>query len=386
MGQLVLQLADAYPEGLQHKDKKGCSPIDMAILNGNHATIRSLALIHPNIFDMPCSADRMIQLLKAKSLLSKRHRDVVSFFVEHCKNEWTRTTNQIEELDSKLASMKDEKDLAQNALKEEKKSVAALVKDKKRYDEERNKYQDKLEQERRRIVKSFEREVNCLKQQVDHAQKHNRLLEEARKSEAKELEGKLAAMKCEKDLSKSVLNEHTKELEKERKSVAALIKDKKKYDEERTKYQDKLEQEKQEVSSLKQQVDHFEKHIEEARKSEATLLSRILETGDDWAVQDLKSILQSLNYRLDAIKTQFQPGSQPSIIQIPVLYLLNDANPSKAHLLRTIEAINLEVSEVESNIVRVSTAEDAFIPEATRSSDANPENASRKRARVFISP
>jgi hypothetical protein len=300
LGELVVRLADAYPEGLQHQEEEGNSPFDFAIMEGNHATIRLLALAHPNSFGIICSADYMNELLEANGW-SKRHRDVVSFFIKHCKNEWTGNIKQ------KLASMKDEKDLAQIALKErkkelakEKKSVAALIKDKKKYDEERKKYQDNLEQERQRIEKSFEKEAASLKQQVDNAQKHNRLHEETRKSEAK-------------------------------------------------------------------------------------LLSK-LTNGDDWAIQDLKSILQSLNARLDAAKSQFQPGNQPSVTQMFLPYLLNEVNPSKAHLLRTIEAFNLELSEVENNLVRVSTADDASIRAATRPSDTSPENASRKRARVSISP
>jgi ankyrin repeat protein len=220
LGQLVVQLADAYPEGLQHKDIEGNSPIDIAVsMEGNHDALRSL---------------------------QKYDEDKEQF--------------------------------------------------------ERKKYQEKLEQdERKRNEKSFEKEVVSLKQQINHSEKHNRVLQEARKSEAK-------------------------------------------------------------------------------------LLSRLLEAGDDWAIQDLKSTLESLNVRLDAMKTQFQPGSQPSMTQILVPYLLNEANPSKAILLRTIEAINSELSEEESKLAGVSTVEDASIPEATRSSDANPENAPRKRARVSISP
>jgi uncharacterized protein involved in exopolysaccharide biosynthesis len=133
-------------------------------------------------------------------------------------------------------------------------------------------------------------------------------------------------MKHEKDVAQTALNERKKELEKEKESVAALIKDNKKYDDERKKYQDKLEQERQrveksfetEVASLKQKVDHAEKRIhllEEARKSEAKLLSRILEIGDPWTIQDLRSIRKSLNDRLDAMNTLFQPDSQPSMTQ-----------------------------------------------------------------------
>jgi hypothetical protein len=169
---------------------------------------------------------------------------------------------------------------------------------------------------------------------------------------------------------------------------AALIEDKKKYDEERKKYQDKLEQFETEVASLKQQVDHSEKRnrlLEETRKSEAKLLSKV-QNGDDWAIQDLKSILQSLNARLEAMKSQFQPGSQPSMTQFFLPYLLNEANPSKEHLLRTIEAINSELSEVESKLARVSTADETSISTATISLGVSPENVSRKRARVSIAP
>jgi hypothetical protein len=137
---------------------------------------------------------------------------------------------------------------------------------------------------------------------------------------------------------------------------------------------------------LKQHVDHAEKRIEEARRSEAKLLST-LKNGDDWAIEDLKSILESLNVRLDAMKTKFQPGSQPSNTQRLLKYLLKEgANPSKEDLLPTIETINLELSEEESKLVRVSTADDASIPTATSPLGASPENAPRKRARASISP
>jgi hypothetical protein len=135
--------------------------------------------------------------------------------------------------------------------------LSLLIKDKKKYDEEQKKYQDKLEQERQQIKKSFETEAASLKQQVDHMKKHNRLLQEARRLEAKLLQFET------------------------------------------------------EVTSLKQQVDLSKKRNKEARRLEAKLLSK-LKNGDDWKVQDLKSILQSLNARLNAKKTQFQPGSQHS--------------------------------------------------------------------------
>jgi hypothetical protein len=40
--QLVVQLADAYPEGLQHKDEEGNLPIDLAVMKGKTRVIRSL--------------------------------------------------------------------------------------------------------------------------------------------------------------------------------------------------------------------------------------------------------------------------------------------------------------------------------------------------------
>jgi ankyrin repeat protein len=173
---------------------------------------------------------------------------------------------------------------------------------------------------------------------------------------------------------------------KEKERVVALIEDKKKYNEERKKYQD--ESFETGAASLKQQVDHAQKRMHllgEMRKSEAILLSK-LKNGDEWAIEDLKSILQSLNALLDAMKTELQPGSQPSMAQRLIPYLLNGANPSEVDLFGTIEAINSELSEMESKLARVSTTNDASISTATISLGASPENVSRKRARVSISP
>jgi chromosome segregation ATPase len=157
-------------------------------------------------------------------------------------------------------------------------------------------------------------------------------------------------------------------------------------------YEERLENEKPQIASLKEQVEHSEKRIksfEMARKSESKLLSRLLQSIDDWAVADLKSIAKSLKTRLDALKTQFQVGGQPStaqdLAQDLLPFLLNEDDPSKEDLLRTIETIDSELTEVESAVPSLSTS-DTVIPEATRALDESPENASRKRARVSISP
>jgi hypothetical protein len=367
-GELVVELVFVYPEGVQHKDKNGKLPIDILVMKKNYTMIRSLAgslaQALPDIFDVPCSA--IISILEGTNGLTKDPLETASCLLNHCKK---INTKQMNWLESKLASIKRWKDLVQ----ELKGKLASMKRGK-----------DPA--------------------QIAMSEEHKRELEKEKKSASelniiynKILERKLTSMKHEKDLAQTALHERNKELEKEKESVAALIKDNKKYDDERKKYQDKLEQERQrveksfetEVASLKQQVDHAEKRVhllEEARKSEAKLLSRILETSDDWTIQDLKSILKSLNARLDAMNTQFQPGSQPSMTQRLLPYLLNGGSPSKEDLLRSIEAINSELSEVESNLAKASSADDASIPVATLPSDASPENASRKRARVSLSP
>jgi hypothetical protein len=126
--------------------------------------------------------------------------------------------------------------------------------------------------------------------------------------------------------------------------------------------------------------------FEATRKSGSKLLSRLLHTGDDWTVQDLKSIAQSLNIRLDALRTEFQAGSQPSMAQRLIHYLLKETHPPKEDILRTIETIDSELLKVENTVASLSTSEASIIPEATRSFDESPANVARKRARVSISP
>jgi hypothetical protein len=142
--------------------------------------------------------------------------------------------------------------------------------------------------------------------------------------------------------------------------------------------------------SLKKQVEHSDKRIqfyEATRKSESKLLSRLLQTSDDWAVADLKYIAKSLNTRLDALKTQFQAGGPPSTaLQLAQRFLIEKADPSKEALLLIIKTIDSELSKVENTVASLSTSHATVIPEAITSLDDNPENASRKRARVSISP
>jgi len=140
---------------------------------------------------------------------------------------------------------------------------------------------------------------------------------------------------------------------------------------------------------LKEQVQHAKKRIqsfEAARKSESKLISRLLQSSDDWTIQDLKSITQSLNTRLDALKTQFQAGGETSWAQRILPYLLEKDDPCKEDLLLTIKTIDSELSELENTVASLSTSEDTAIPEATRSLNQSLENAPRKRAWVSISP
>jgi hypothetical protein len=85
---------------------------------------------------------------------------------------------------------------------------------------------------------------------------------------------------------------------------------------------------------------------------------------------------------LDALKTEFQAGSQPSIAQKLFLRLLEETNPPKEDLLQTTKALESELSEVESTVAILFAFEDTVIPAATRSFDESPENVPRKRARV----
>ncbi len=144
-----------------------------------------------------------------------------------------------------------------------------------------------------------------------------------------------------------------------------------------------------ELASLKERVEHSEKRIqsfEVARKSESKLLSRLLQSSDDWAVADLKSIAQSLNTRLDALKTQFQAGVEPSSAEDLLPFLLNQADPSKLKLLRTIKNMDSELTKVESTVASLFASDATVIPEATTSLNESPDNAPRKRARVSVSP
>jgi hypothetical protein len=238
-----------------------------------------------------------------------------------------------------------------NALKEEKKRVATLIEEMKKDDDQRFEQNNKLHEV---STQRYEEALGQEKQQV-------------------------AILK---DQVEKIVQNSKNELNEAKKRGTALIIDNKEYVKQ-------LEQEKNQNASLKEQVDRAEKRMqsfEVARKSESKLLSKLLHTGDDWTVQDLKSIAQSLNTRLDALKTEFQAGSQPSMAQRLIHYLLKETSPPKEDLLRTIETINSELSEVENTVAGLSTSEASVIPEATSSFDESPANVPRKRVRVSISP
>jgi small-conductance mechanosensitive channel len=81
---------------------------------------------------------------------------------------------------------------------------------------------------------------------------------------------------------------YEEQLELEKQQIASLKEVGEQEKQQITSLKEQLEQEKKQIASLKEQVEHSEKQIqsfEVVRKLKSKLLSRLLETSDDWTLQ-----------------------------------------------------------------------------------------------------